>query len=232
VGPQEQAEEAEETEEEKEMKTDAEEEEEEEEEDESEAERLLRKTIIKREASLEFLPLRYHHVFTLLPSPVLGSKEYTKLTKYFLVPIEMIRVVSGGGSRSGQRRTQRTGVWKCLLGRYGKYATLHETCLQLQREEKHAPLLVLLRLAQLSLIDPSAKGAGHVLPWERPRLVSSDLSGEPTDLTAEKEEEEVPVGPGEFVEDLAVDVEAFCAEMRAVDWPDASSSSSSSAKKE
>ena len=98
-------------------------------------------------------------------------------------------------------------------------------------------MLVLLRLAQLSLIDPSAKGSGHVLPWERPRLVSSDLSGEATDLTAEREveEEEEAARPGEFVEDLAVDVEAFCAEMGDTSWPaasSASSSSSSDAKKE
>ena len=88
-------------------------------------------------------------------------------------------------------------------------------------------MLVLLRLAQLSIVDPSAVSAGHVLPWEKPKLVVSDLSDEVCDLTGEAEEEteesigeESGLGAAEDVEPLAVDVEAFCAGMEAL-GPDA-----------
>ena len=186
-------------------------------------EELERRIAVKREAGLEFLPARYHGALNglqqLESAASEASEELARLRAYFLARKEVRPVASGGGSRSGARRRRRTGVYKCVLERHGRYRSLHGACRRLEREGKRAALLVLLRLAERSLIEAAAPGE-TLLPWEKPRLVASDLSGEVEDLTVESgvgaegasdsESEELPEGKA-ATEVLAMDVEAYCA---------------------
>ena len=137
---------------------------------------------IKVEAGLEFLPRQYHGVLRRLPpAPVAESGEYQKLYAYFLEAKEVVVAKAGGGSRSGQVRQVATGEHKCFLEKHARrYGSLLEPCRRLEREGKHAALLVLLRLAMRTIVDPPE--AGERLPWVRPRLVNPDLTGERVDL--------------------------------------------------
>ena len=167
---------------------------------------------VKREAGLEFLPQQYHGVFAGLTSED-ATDELQRLRDYFLTRTEVRPVVAGGGSRSGARRRRRTGVYKCFLERHVRYAALHATCRRLEEDGKLTALLVLLRLVERTIVEPSA---GGLLPWEKPRLVPMDLSGAVEDLTGEEEQEQkqpeqVVAAADDDVDQLAVDVEAYCA---------------------
>ena len=174
---------------------------------------------IKVEAGLEFLPRQYHGVLRRLPpAPVTESGEYQKLYAYFLEAKEVVVAKAGGGSRSGQVRQVATGEHKCFLEKHARrYGSLLEPSRRLEREGKHAALLVLLRLAMRTIVDPPE--AGERLPCVRPRLVNPDLTGERVDLAgggaAEEEEKEGgSEGAGSAahaeMESLAGSVEAYC----------------------
>ena len=173
--------------------------------------------VVKQEAGLEFLPQQYHGVFANLTSED-APAELQRLRAYFLTRTEVRPVVAGGGSRSGIRRRRRTGVYKCFLERHARYAGLHATCRRLDEEGKLSALLVLLRLVERTIVEPAtARSNGGLLPWEKPRLVPMDLSGAVEDLTGEEETKEMEDEPGldlaaaDGVDQLAVDVEAYCA---------------------
>ena len=150
-------------------------------------------TMIKVEAGLEFLPKQYHkHLRRLPPAPVAASSEYADLYDYFLKAKEVRVAKQGGGLRSGRVSLRSTGQKKCFLEKHAsRYGSLLLTCRRLEREGKHLALVVLLRLAMRTVLEPVA--VGERLPWARPQLVSDDMSGGAIvlgeDNDAEKEKE-------------------------------------------
>lgn len=153
----------------------------------------------------------FEHVLLFLhPFP---EAEYTQLVNYWLQPVQRTVVVRGS-LRSGLNREQRVTA----ASRLEQWAQndksrevtgsgtgeLFKRCARLVKEHQRKAVLVNLRLLNEYLASPSVS-----LPWVPPRLLSTNLTGEPdvVDLTHEDEDD----GDQLSVTRAVINVDSFCA---------------------